>query len=122
VPSARKGLVEDEDIRAGRLLDAQARAAELFAAIEPRGIIAPGVREVEASDAIRDMAADLFGVDRHWHKRIVRAGPNTLQPYRRLPRMRTRRRSRPAPGDPARGRRRRRAPARRRPRTAPEPV
>jgi hypothetical protein len=81
---ARKGLVEDEDVRAARLLDAQAKAAELFAAIEPRGIIAPGVREVEASDAIRDLAADMFGVDRHWHKRIVRAGPNTLKPGRRF--------------------------------------
>jgi Xaa-Pro aminopeptidase len=27
----------------------------------------------------------LFGVSRHWHKRIVRSGPNTLQPYRRNP-------------------------------------
>ncbi len=82
---ARKVLVEDEDVRAARLLDAQAKAAELFAAIEPRGIIAAGVREVEASNAIRDLAADMFGVDRHWHKRIVRAGPNTLQPYRQNP-------------------------------------
>jgi Xaa-Pro aminopeptidase len=78
-------LVEDEDMRAARLLDAQAEAAELFAAIEPRGIIAPGVREVEASNAIRDLAAEMFGVGRHWHKRIVRAGPNTLQPYRENP-------------------------------------
>ncbi len=79
------GLVEDEDVRAARLLDAQAKAAELFAAIEPRSIIAPGVRETEASNAIRDLAAEMFGVDRHWHKRIVRAGPNTLQPYRQNP-------------------------------------
>ena len=85
MPSARKGLVEDEDLRAARLLDAQAKAAELFAAIEPRGIIAPGVHEIEASDAIRDLAAKMFGVSRHWHKRIVRAGPNTLQPYKHNP-------------------------------------
>jgi Xaa-Pro aminopeptidase len=82
---ARKSLVEDEGIRSARLLDAQAKAADLFAAIEPRGIIAPGVRETEASDAVRDLAAEMFGVDRHWHKRIVRAGPNTLQPYRKNP-------------------------------------
>ncbi|MGD0239609.1 MAG: M24 family metallopeptidase [Streptosporangiaceae bacterium] len=79
------GLVEDEDARASRLLDAQDKAAALFAAIEPRGIIVPGVREVEASKAIRDLAAEMFGVDRHWHKRIVRAGPNTLQPYAENP-------------------------------------
>jgi hypothetical protein len=32
----RRGLVEDEGVRAARLLDAQAKAAELFAAIEYR--------------------------------------------------------------------------------------
>jgi Xaa-Pro aminopeptidase len=74
-------IVEDEDVRAARLLDAQARAAELFAVVETREVIVPGVHEVQASNAIRDLAADLFGVSRHWHKRIVRAGPNTLQPY-----------------------------------------
>jgi Xaa-Pro aminopeptidase len=81
----RRGLVEDEGVRAARLLDAQAKAAELFAAIEPRGIITPGVREIEASDAVRDLAAEMFGVSRHWHKRIVRAGPNTLEPYKQNP-------------------------------------
>jgi Xaa-Pro aminopeptidase len=78
-------LVEDEEARAARLLDAQAKAVELFAAIEPRGLIKPGVREIEASNAIRDLAAEMFGVSRHWHKRIVRAGPNTLQPYKENP-------------------------------------
>ena len=82
---ARKSLVEDEGVRSARLLDAQAKAADLFAAIEPRGIIAPGVRETEASDAVRDLAAEMFGVSRHWHKRIVRAGPNTLEPYKQNP-------------------------------------
>jgi Xaa-Pro aminopeptidase len=27
----------------------------------------------------------MFGISRYWHKRIVRAGSNTLQPYRRNP-------------------------------------
>ncbi|MDX6222357.1 MAG: hypothetical protein QOD91_1411 [Frankiales bacterium] len=75
----------DEDLRAARLLEAQAKAAVLFGEIEDAGIIAPGVLESAASDAIRDLAADLFGVSRHWHKRIVRAGTNTLQPYRQNP-------------------------------------
>ncbi len=78
-------LVEDEATRAARLLDAQAKAVELFGEVEARGILAPGVRETEASAAIRDLAADLFGIDRYWHKRIVRAGINTLQPYRENP-------------------------------------
>jgi Xaa-Pro aminopeptidase len=77
--------IGDEDVRAAKLLDAQDKAAALFAEIEPRGLVRPGVTEVEASDAIRDLAAGMFGVDRHWHKRIIRAGPNTLQPYRKNP-------------------------------------
>ena len=79
------GETEDEDVRAARLLDAQAKAAQLFAVVEQRGLVRAGVGEVEASDAIRDLAAEMFGVDRHWHKRIVRAGANTLQPYRQNP-------------------------------------
>lgn len=78
-------LIEDEAARAAKLLDAQAKAAELFAAVERRKLIAAGMREIQASNAIRDLAAEMFGVDRHWHKRIVRAGPNTLEPYRQNP-------------------------------------
>ncbi len=78
-------LIEDEDVRAAGLLDAQANAAQLFQVIEQRELIRAGVSEVQASDAIRDLAARLFGVSRHWHKRIVRAGVNTLEPYRQNP-------------------------------------
>lgn len=78
-------LVRDEDVRVAQLLDAQAKAQELFEAVRERGILAPGVRETEASDAIRDLAGELFGVRRFWHKRIVRAGENTLKPYRENP-------------------------------------
>ncbi|MBE7188760.1 M24 family metallopeptidase [Jatrophihabitans endophyticus] len=78
-------VVEDEDVRAARLLDAQDKAVELFAQVERRQLIVPGVGERQASDAIRDLAAELFGVERHWHKRIVRAGANTLHPYRENP-------------------------------------
>jgi Xaa-Pro aminopeptidase len=75
----------NEDLRADKLLDAQDKAAQLFAEIERSGMIRAGVGERELSDEIRDLAADMFGVDRHWHKRIVRAGDNTLQPYRQNP-------------------------------------
>jgi Xaa-Pro dipeptidase len=75
----------DEQARAERLRDAQGQAAELFAAISDRGLIRAGVLESQLSDEIRDLAAERFGVSRYWHKRIVRAGPNTLQPYRRNP-------------------------------------
>ena len=74
-------VVEDEDERTARLLAAQARAVVLFDEVVGRDLVTAGVSEREASDAIRDLAAELFGIDRFWHKRIVRAGPNTLQPY-----------------------------------------
>lgn len=78
-------IEDDEDVRAAKLIDAQAKAAELFEATGERGLITPGVTETAASDAVRDLAAEMFGVTRHWHKRIIRAGPNTLQPYRKNP-------------------------------------
>jgi Xaa-Pro aminopeptidase len=71
--------------RVANLLGAQARAAELFAEIERRGLIAPGAGEFAASDAVRDLANELFGVKHFWHKRIVRSGPNTLLPYQHNP-------------------------------------
>jgi len=83
------GPVRTEDERAARLLDAQAKAAELFDAIGDKGLFAPGVRDSEASAAVTALAAERFGVQRHWHKRIVRSGPNTLQPYQETPPDRT---------------------------------
>lgn len=71
----------DETERARELLVAQDRAAALFAAVDDAGIIRPGVSEAEATDAITGLAAELFGVERHWHKRIVRSGPNTILAY-----------------------------------------
>jgi Xaa-Pro dipeptidase len=73
--------IADENARAERLLDAQDKAAKLFDEIERRGMIRAGVGEQELSDEIRDLAADMLGVTRHWHRRIVRAGDNTLQPF-----------------------------------------
>ena len=74
-----------EDERAGRLLNAQASAVALFEQVARRGIIAAGQGEQAASDGIRDLANEMFGTTKHWHKRIVRSGPHTLQPYRENP-------------------------------------
>ena len=68
-----------------RLLDAQDKAAQLFDEVERRQMIRAGIGERELSDEIRDLAAEMFGVTRHWHRRIVRAGENTLQPFRERP-------------------------------------
>jgi Xaa-Pro aminopeptidase len=74
-----------EDERVERLLDAQANAVTLFDEIAARDIIAAGVGEQAASDQIRDLANEMFGTTKHWHKRIVRSGPHTLFPYRENP-------------------------------------
>lgn len=74
-----------EEVRVERLLDAERKAAELFDEIERRAMIRPGIGEKELSDAIHDLAGEMFGVTRHWHRRIVRAGENTLQPFHERP-------------------------------------
>jgi Xaa-Pro aminopeptidase len=77
--------IADEKVRAERLLDAQDKAARLFDEIERREMIRPGVGEKQLSDEIRELAERLLGVTGHWHRRIVRAGENTLQPFREHP-------------------------------------
>jgi Xaa-Pro aminopeptidase len=78
-------VVGEERVRVQRLLDAQDKAAQLFDEVERRQMIRAGIGERELSDEIRDLAAEMFGVTRHWHRRIVRAGENTLQPFRERP-------------------------------------
>ncbi|MFE0171330.1 M24 family metallopeptidase [Streptomyces sp. NPDC059002] len=75
----------DEARRVAGLVAAQEKAVALFAEVEARGLVAPGVGEREASDRIRDLANDMFGTTKHWHKRIIRSGPNSLLPYRENP-------------------------------------
>ncbi|WP_327075327.1 aminopeptidase P family protein [Kitasatospora purpeofusca] len=75
----------DEQLRALGLVQAQAKAERLFAEVESRGLVAPGRGEREVSDLIRDLANDMFGTTKHWHKRIVRSGPHTLFPYQENP-------------------------------------
>ncbi len=74
-----------EDERAGRLLHAQANAEALFDEVIARGIVAAGRSEQAVSDQVRDLANEMFGTTKHWHKRVVRSGPHTLFPYRENP-------------------------------------
>lgn len=74
-----------ESHRTSALLAAEGNAVALFDEVVARGLIAPGVTEIALSDAIRDLATDMFGPLRFWHKRIVRAGVNTLAPYAENP-------------------------------------
>ena len=63
------------------LKKAESKAAELFLEIERRKIIQPNITEKALNKAIYDLAKEMFGIEKYWHKRIVRAGKNTLHPY-----------------------------------------
>ena len=63
------------------LLAAQRKAEALFAEVVASGLIRAGRLESELTEDIRALAQARFGVRRHWHKRVVRAGPNTLLTY-----------------------------------------
>lgn len=64
-----------------QLSEAQGNAEELFAEIIHSGLIRAGVFESELSAEIHALARRRFGVRRHWHKRVVRCGRNTLLTY-----------------------------------------
>jgi Xaa-Pro dipeptidase len=75
------GEVSKVDSIAQSLLGAQAKAEALFAAVIANGLIKPGKLESELSTDIHALARAEFGLRRHWHKRIARAGPNTMLTY-----------------------------------------
>lgn len=76
--------MNDRDTLAA-LLAAERKADALFDAIEANNLIRPGRRETEVDEDIFVLARDRFGVEKHWHKRIVRAGPNTVRVFAENP-------------------------------------
>lgn len=74
-------MEQTEEALAAALLDAQNKAQALFSEIQTRGLIRPGLAESEINASVYELAAQMYGVTQHWHKRIVRAGRNTLAPY-----------------------------------------
>src|SRR6476619_6645950 len=64
-----------------KLILAEQRAKELFRTVEQRGLIIPGKSEKQLCNEIVKIGQDEFGIKDHWHKKIVRAGINTLQPF-----------------------------------------
>jgi Xaa-Pro aminopeptidase len=64
-----------------QLIFAEQKAKELFDSVEARGLIIPGKSEAALCNEIVQIAKDDFGIEDHWHKKIVRAGINTLQPF-----------------------------------------
>jgi Xaa-Pro dipeptidase len=67
------------------LIDAESKAAQLFEAIQKNGLIVEGLTEKVLNQKVFDLALNMFGIKKYWHKRIVRAGKNTLLPYAENP-------------------------------------
>jgi Xaa-Pro dipeptidase len=63
------------------LLEAQNKAAALFDDVVSGALIQAGKLESELGEEIHRLARERYGVRRHWHKRIARAGSNTLLGY-----------------------------------------
>ncbi|KAI1846630.1 hypothetical protein JX266_007203 [Neoarthrinium moseri] len=77
-------MSSEELNRASYLLDAQNKAIALFDEIE-RDLIRAGVSEKVLSDEIHELATKRHGIKTHWHKRVIRSGPNTLSPFEENP-------------------------------------
>lgn len=67
------------------LQEAEAKAEILFKEIEKQGLVMAGKSEKVLNEEVYELAFQLFGIKKYWHKRIVRAGANTLLPYRENP-------------------------------------
>lgn len=67
-----------ESERRAQLMEAEARGMAMFDAIERANLIRPGRDELEVDRDIFELAQKEFGVKQHWHRRVVRAGANTL--------------------------------------------
>ena len=83
--SQQNAITVQEQARAAELLEAQAKAAQLFQAVEARGLGRSGITENQINDDIYALANEMYGITTYWHKRIVRAGRNTLLPYAENP-------------------------------------
>lgn len=81
--AGRRGDPVDTIERA--LVRAQGNAANLFAEVITHGLIRAGITESQLTEDIYALAANRFGVRRHWHKRVVRCGPNAALPYQANP-------------------------------------
>jgi Xaa-Pro aminopeptidase len=77
--------VEQENHRIEELRGAQNKAVALFHEVEARGLIRPGITEGQLNQEIYELAKEMFGISTYWHKRIVRAGANTMLPYSENP-------------------------------------
>jgi Xaa-Pro dipeptidase len=85
LPDATLPVDALEQQRVTELRIAQTNAERLFREIEARGLIRPGITESRLNEDIYELAREMYGITTYWHKRIVRAGRNTLAPYAENP-------------------------------------
>jgi Xaa-Pro dipeptidase len=85
VPSQTQAIDAAEEKRVTELRLAQNKAIRLFEEVETRGLIRPRVSESQINADIYALAHEMYGITTYWHKRIVRAGKNTLLPYAENP-------------------------------------
>ena len=64
-----------------KLLHAQNISIELFKAVEENNLVIAGKTEEQLNAEVCDLALKKFGIEKHWHKKIVRSGRNTLSIY-----------------------------------------
>ncbi len=72
-------------IAKSKLMWAQNIAIQLFKAVGDHNLVTPGKSERQLNTEVFELAKEMFGIEKHWHKRIVRAGANTLFPYNENP-------------------------------------
>ena len=73
---------EKEDKMAKIKLDhAQKIASQLFEVVEKSNLIVAGKSEEQLNNEIVKLAEEQFGIEKHWHKKIVRCGANTTAIY-----------------------------------------
>jgi Xaa-Pro dipeptidase len=85
MPDATLPIDAYEEQRVTELRAAQNNAQRLFQEIEARRLVRPGINESRLNEDIYELAREMFGITTYWHKRIVRAGRNTLAPYEENP-------------------------------------
>jgi Xaa-Pro dipeptidase len=82
-------MSSSEQERRAALLAAEAKALALIDAIETNQLVVAGRTERDVEQDIYTLAKERFGVEKHWHKRIVRSGSNTLTAATENPAVRT---------------------------------
>lgn len=64
-----------------KLQHAEKISVQLFEAIQKNNLIVPGKSEKQLNEEIDRLAYEKFGIQKHWHKKIVRSGKNTMSIY-----------------------------------------